>query len=81
MPAFPLSVTAGLNNSGFKADGWQQYYGSGTAKNIAGINDIFNVYYSWNNLKNNQDNQDSWSTSYSIPLGYWSFDALYGFVE
>lgn len=77
VPAFPLSVTAGLNNSGFKADGWQQYYGSVTAKNIAGINDIFNVYYSWNNLKNNQDNQDSWSTSYSIPLGYWSFDALY----
>lgn len=76
-PEFPLFVAAGLNNSGIKADGWQQYYGSVTAKNIAGINDIFNVYYSWNNLKNHQDNQDSWSTSYSIPLGYWSFDALY----
>ncbi|MCU6170584.1 ShlB/FhaC/HecB family hemolysin secretion/activation protein [Enterobacter bugandensis] len=76
-PEFPLSVAAGLNNSGIQADGWQQYYSSLTAKNIAGINDIFNAYYSWNNLKNHQDNQDAWSMSYSVPLGYWSFDAFY----
>ncbi|WP_296240308.1 ShlB/FhaC/HecB family hemolysin secretion/activation protein [uncultured Enterobacter sp.] len=74
---FPLSAAAGLNNSGFKADGWQQYYGSLTAKNMAGFNDIFNAYYSWNKLKNHQDNQDAWSLSYSVPLGYWSFDAFY----
>ncbi|HBU6132944.1 ShlB/FhaC/HecB family hemolysin secretion/activation protein [Enterobacter sp. 168J2] len=74
---FPLSVVAGLNNSGVKADGWQQYYGSLTAKNIAGLNDIFNAYYAQYNLKNNQDNQDAWSLSYSVPLGYWAFEAFY----
>lgn len=73
-PAFPVSVSAGLNNSGTKADGWQQYYGSATIKNAAGLNDIFNAYYSWNNLKNEQDDQDSLSLSYSLPLGYWGFD-------
>lgn len=76
-PEFPLSVVAGLNNSGIKADGWQQYYSSVTAKNMVGFNDIFNAYYSWNNLRNSQDNQDAWSLSYSVPLGYWAFDALY----
>lgn len=76
-PEFPLSFATGLNNSGYKADGWQQYYSSVTAKNIAGINDIFNAYYSWNNLINGQDSQDAWSLSYSAPLGYWLFDAFY----
>lgn len=76
-PEFPLSMSTGINNSGNKADGWQQYYGSATLKNIAGLNDIFNGYYSWNNLNNNDDNQDSLSLSYSIPLGYWGFDFSY----
>lgn len=74
---FPLEAAAGLNNSGTEAEGWQQYYGSITAKNIAGVNDVFNAYYSWNDLKNNNDKQDSWSFSYSVPLGYWAFDASY----
>lgn len=76
-PSFPIDAAAGLNNSGSKSEGWQQYYGSLTAKNIAGLNDIFNAYYSWNDLKNNNDKQDSWSFSYSVPLGYWGFDTSY----
>ncbi|HBL4690204.1 ShlB/FhaC/HecB family hemolysin secretion/activation protein [Citrobacter sedlakii] len=76
-PSFPVSLTAGLNNSGTQAEGWQQYYGSFTGKNIAGLNDIFNAYYSWNNLNNPDDKQDSWSFSYGVPLGYWGFDANY----
>lgn len=76
-PFFPLSMAAGLNNSGTKASGWQQYYGSATLKNIASLNDIFNAYYSWNNLNNHEDNQDSFSLSYSVPLGYWNFDLSY----
>jgi len=76
-PSLPVSVSAGLNNSGSKAEGWQQYFSSFTGKNIAGLNDIFNAYYSWNNLNNPADKQDSWSLSYGIPLGYWGFDVNY----
>lgn len=76
-PLFPFAVSAGVNNSGTEAEGWQQYYGSITTKNIAGLNDIFNAYYSENNLKNNNDNQRAWSLSYSLPLGYWGFDTSY----
>ncbi|KNC12043.1 hemolysin activation protein [Klebsiella sp. RIT-PI-d] len=76
-PVFPLSLATGLNNSGSKSSGWQQYYGSATLKDIAGLNDIFNAYYSWNNLNNSEDSQDSLSLSYSIPLGYWGVDLSY----
>ncbi|WP_417641834.1 ShlB/FhaC/HecB family hemolysin secretion/activation protein [Enterobacter kobei] len=76
-PSFPLAMSAGLNNSGTQAEGWQQYYGSMAVKNVAGLNDIFNVYYSWNNLKSPGDNQDALSLSYSLPLGYWGFDTSY----
>lgn len=76
-PSFPLSASAGLNNSGSKSQGWQQYFGSLTVNNIAGVNDIFNTFYSWNNLNNDKDSQDSLSLSYSVPLGYWLFDASY----
>lgn len=73
-PSFPLSLSTGLNNSGSKSEGWQQYYSSATLKNVAGLNDIFNAYYSLNNLNNNDDDQNAWSLSYSVPLGYWLMD-------
>jgi len=73
-PSFPVSISAGINNSGSKSEGWQQYYGSTTFKNIAGLNDIFNAYYSWNNLINDDDEKKAWSLSYGVPLGYWTFD-------
>lgn len=76
-PEFPLSASIGINNSGNKSEGWQQYYSSLTVKNLAGFNDIFNAYYSWNNLKQHSDDMDSLSLSYGIPFGYWLFDASY----
>ncbi|WP_318369919.1 ShlB/FhaC/HecB family hemolysin secretion/activation protein [Enterobacter sp.] len=76
-PSFPLSMTVGLNNSGIEAEGWRQYYASLAAKNIAGLNDIFNAYYSWNDLDRSPDSQDALSLNYSIPLGYWSFDGAW----
>lgn len=76
-PSFPVSASAGINNSGTKSEGWQQYTSSATLKNIAGMNDIFNAYYSWNNLINDQDNKKSWSLSYGMPLGYWTFDMFW----
>lgn len=73
-PSFPVSLSAGINNSGSESEGWQQYYSSATFKNIAGLNDIFNAYYSWNNLNNHDDEKKAWSLSYSVPLGYWTLD-------
>lgn len=73
----PFSGSIGTNNSGNEAEGWGQYFASLNVNNLAGLNDVFNIYYSFNDLKHNSDDQDSWSASYSLPLGYWTFDALY----
>ncbi len=66
-----------VNNSGRKESGWNQYSGTVTFNNIIGFNDIFNFYYGYNDLKQKTDTQNSWSLSYSIPVGYWSFDTSY----
>jgi hemolysin activation/secretion protein len=72
-----LSASVGTNNSGTEADGWAQYFSSLTGSNLLGLNDSLNFYYSFNDLNNNNDNQKSWSLSYSLPIGYWVVDAQY----
>ncbi|WP_300002103.1 ShlB/FhaC/HecB family hemolysin secretion/activation protein [uncultured Cedecea sp.] len=66
-----------LNNSGRKESGWNQYSGTMTFNNLSGFNDILSFYYGYNYLKQKSDSQNSWSLSYSIPVGYWSFDTSY----
>lgn len=66
-----------LNNSGRKESGWNQYSGTMAINNLIGFNDILNFYYGYNDLKQKTDSQRSWSLSYSIPVGYWSFDTSY----
>jgi len=66
-----------LNNSGRKESGWNQYSGTMGLNNLIGFNDIFSFYYGYNDLKQKTDSQKSWSLSYSIPVGYWSFDTSY----
>lgn len=66
-----------VNNSGRKESGWNQYSGTVSLNNLIGFNDILNFYYGYNNLKQKTDSQNSWSLSYSIPIGYWSFDTSY----
>lgn len=66
-----------LNNSGRKESGWNQYSGTMKFNNFIGFNDILNFYYGYNDLKQKSDSQKSWSVSYSIPVGYWSFDTSY----
>lgn len=73
----PLSLHMGMNNSGYKDSGWNQYYASSTLKNIVGINDLLNYYYSYNDLNNKNDKQNSKSISYSFPFGYWVADFSY----
>lgn len=73
----PLSLHLGMNNSGYKESGWNQYYASASLKNILGINDVFNYYYSFNDLKNKKDEQQSKNLSFSFPIGYWSTDFSY----
>jgi len=72
-----FSGSLGTNNSGTEKDGWAQYSASLSANNLAGFNDVLNYYTSFNDLNNNNDNQKSWSLGYSVPLGYWAFDAQY----
>nr|WP_036973132.1 ShlB/FhaC/HecB family hemolysin secretion/activation protein [Providencia alcalifaciens] len=72
-----LNLGIKVNNSGRKESGWNQYSGTVTFNNIIGFNDIFNFYYGYNDLKQKTDTQNSWSLSYSIPVGYWSFDTSY----
>ena len=66
-----------LNNSGRKESGWNQYSGTMGFNNLIGFNDILSFYYGYNDLKQKSDSQKSWSLSYSIPVGYWSFDTSY----
>ena len=66
-----------LNNSGRKESGWNQYSGTMKFNNFIGFNDILSFYYGYNDLKQKSDSQNSWSLSYSIPVGYWSFDTSY----
>jgi len=66
-----------LNNSGRKESGWNQYSGTVSLNNFVGFNDILNLYYGYNDLKQKSDSQKSWSISYSIPVGYWSFDTSF----
>lgn len=73
----PISGGIGTNNSGSEADGWAQYYASLNVNNPLGLNDVLGFYYSFNDLKNNPDNQDSWSINYSLPLGYWTWDMMF----
>ena len=73
----PISIHAGMNNSGYKESGWGQYYLSSSLKNAIGINDILNYYYSYNDLHNKKDKQSSKSISYSFPVGYWAADLSY----
>lgn len=74
---FPVSLHTGLNNSGYKDSGWYQYYVSASIKNIIGLNDNINYFYSYNDLDSKPDNQYAKSVSLSLPLGYWSFDTSY----
>jgi len=74
---FPLSIHAGMNNSGYKESGWGQYYLSSSLKNMIGINDVLNYYYSYNDLNAKKDKQSSRSISYSFPIGYWTADLSY----
>lgn len=74
---FPLSLHAGINNSGSRAAGWHQYYLNTSLRNILGLNDTIGYYYSYNDLNADTDNQSARSISMSIPLGYWSFDTSY----
>lgn len=76
-PVFPLSVHAGINNSGPREEGWNQYYLNSSLRNILGLNDIFSYYYSWNDLDARTDSQAAKNFSVSVPLGYWSFDSSY----
>lgn len=66
-----------LNNSGRRESGWNQYSGTMKFNNFIGFNDILSFYYGYNDLKPKSDSQKSWSLSYSIPVGYWSFDTSY----
>lgn len=72
-----FSGSMGTNNSGTERDGWSQYFGSLNANNLFGLNDVLNYYYSFNDLNQNDDSQKSWSLNYSVPIGYWAFDAQY----
>ena len=72
-----LNLGLKLNNSGRKESGWNQYSGTMGLNNFIGFNDILSFYYGYNDLKQKSDSQKSWSLSYSIPVGYWSFDTSY----
>jgi len=73
-PKFPLSLALGTNNSGTEETGWSQYTVNSTFSNLFSLNDTLSFFYAYNDLKNNNDNQDSWSANFSFPIGYWSFD-------
>jgi len=72
-----FSGNMGTNNSGTERDGWSQYFSSLNVNNLLGLNDVLNFYYSFNDLNHNDDSQKSWSLNYSVPIGYWAFDAQY----
>lgn len=74
---FPLSVHAGVNNSGTRSAGWNQYYLNTSLRNALGLNDTLGYYYSYNDLNADTDSQSSQNISFSMPLGYWSFEASY----
>lgn len=74
---FPVSVYLGVNNSGYRDTGWYQYFINASLKNGLGLNDTLSYYYSWNDLYAGDDNQSAKSFSFSLPLGYWLFDASY----
>lgn len=74
---FPLSLHAGINNSGTRDMGWNQYYLNTSLRNIMGVNDTFGYYYSYNDLNADTDSQYVKNFSFSFPLGYWSFDSSY----
>lgn len=71
---FPISVALGVNNSGKKSDGWNQYNSTLTINNFVGFNDSLAFYYAHNDLHAETDKQNSWSISHSLPLGYWLLD-------
>ena len=71
----PVSVSMGVNNSGQQNDGWNQYYASANLNNLAGLNDVFSAYYAQQDFRDPGNTQQIGSLSYSLPLGYWLFDA------
>ena len=74
---FPLSLYAGVNNSGSRDSGWYQYSLNTSLKNIIGINDTLSFYYAWNDLNADSDSQSVKSFSLNFPLGYWNFDTSF----
>nr|WP_315592514.1 ShlB/FhaC/HecB family hemolysin secretion/activation protein [uncultured Cupriavidus sp.] len=65
---------AGINNSGRREDGWNQYSGTLGVNNLLGLNDTLTTYYAQQDFIKPDNLQQIGSINYSIPIGNWAID-------
>ncbi|TSP10127.1 ShlB/FhaC/HecB family hemolysin secretion/activation protein [Cupriavidus campinensis] len=70
-----LNFGIGVNNSGREVEGWNQYSTNFGINNVLGLNDSISAYYAQQDFKDSANSQRIGSVNYSLPIGYWTFDA------